>query len=81
MQNPDSSGTAMATQNDITSILGELDDEKMLAILSLRPTVGDLEQARIWLSGDADVFGAEPPIKGAASEIVTILETEEEEEP
>lgn len=81
MQNPDSDGTAMATRNDITSILGELDDEKMLAILSLRPTVGDLEQARIWLSGDADVFGAEPPIKGAASEIVTILETEEEEEP
>lgn len=81
MQKPDSGGTAIATQNDITSILGELDDEKLLAILSLRPTVGDLEEVRVWLSGDADVFGAEPPIKGPASEIVTILETEEEEEP
>ena len=81
MQKTNSGGTAIATQNDITSILGELDDEKLLAILSLRPTVGDLEQARIWRSGDADVFGAEPSIKGAASEIVTILETEEEEEP
>jgi len=80
VQKPDSGGTVIATQNDITSILGELDDEKLLAILSLRPTVGDLEEARIWLSGDADVFGAEPPIKGAASEIVAILATEEEEE-
>ncbi|MBS0534028.1 MAG: hypothetical protein JSR72_08220 [Proteobacteria bacterium] len=76
----DSGGTAAATRDDVISILGSLDPEQMLAILELHPTVAELEQASIWLSGDDDVFGVEPPIKGAAAEIVTILSTPEEEE-
>lgn len=73
--------TAMATQDDITSILGELDTEKLLAILSLKPTVADVESALLWLSGDSDVFGAGEPVKGAASDIVSILTEGEDEEP
>jgi hypothetical protein len=76
----DSGGTAAATRDDVISIFGSLDAEQMLAILELHPTVAELEQASIWLSGDDDVFGAEPPIKGAAAEIVMILSTTEEEE-
>lgn len=71
----------IATHDDIRSILGEIDDEKLLTILSLQPTIADLEAASMWLSGDADVYGAAEPIKGAASRIVTILTAEEEEEP
>lgn len=81
MQKPDTGANAVATDADITSILGNLDAEKLLAILSLHPTVTEVEEASIWLSGDADVFDADEPVKGNASHIITILTAEEEEEP
>ena len=81
MQKPDTGGNAVATDADITSIFGNLDADKLLAILSLHPTVAEVEEASIWLSGDADVFDADEPVKGNASHIITILTAEEEEEP
>lgn len=81
MPKPNSSGTALATHDDIQGILGNLDPAQMLAIISLRPTVADIEEASMWLEGDTDVFGAGEPIKGVASDIVTILTENEEEEP
>ncbi|HLA20100.1 MAG TPA: hypothetical protein VJZ74_01450 [Pseudolabrys sp.] len=81
MPKPNSGGTALATHNDIQGILGNLDPAQMLAIMSLRPTVADIEEASVWLEGDTDVFGAGEPIKGVASDIVTILTENEEEEP
>jgi len=79
---PNSGGTALATHNDIKGVLGDIDPAQMLEILSLRPTIADIEQASVWLEGDPDVFGAGEPVKGVASDIVTILsENEEEEEP
>jgi hypothetical protein len=78
----DSGGTTTAaTHEDITSILGNIDQAKLLEIISLQPTIADIEQASLWLSGDADVFGADAPVKGKASDIVTILTENEEEEP
>lgn len=74
-------GSALATHDDVKSILGDLDEAKMLPILALNPTVADLEAASIWLAGDADVFGAEKPLKDIASRIVAILAADEEEEP
>ena len=79
MPKPDSGGTALATHDDVTSVLGNLDPEELLAIMSLRPTIADLEEASLWLSGDTDIFGASEPIKGVASAIVTILTANEEE--
>ena len=81
MPKPNSSGTALATHDDVQGILGKLDPAQMLAIMSLRPTVADIEEASLWLEGDTDVFGAGEPIKGVASEIVTIPTENEEEEP
>jgi len=78
--NPGGTST-VATHEDITSILGEIDQAKLIEIISLQPTVTDIEQASLWLSGDVDVFGAAPPVKGKASHIVTILTENEEEEP
>ena len=70
-----------ATEEDVKSILGELDETKLLPILALRPTVGDLEDASMWLGGDRDVFEAGNALKGIGSQIVTILTEDEEEEP
>jgi hypothetical protein len=81
MPKPNSGGTTLATHDDVQGILGNLDPAQMLAIMSLRPTVADIEEASAWLEGDTDVFGAGEPIKGVASDIVTILTENEEEEP
>jgi hypothetical protein len=75
-----SGGQAAATNADITGILGPIDSDKVLEILSLHPTIAEVEEAAMWLSGDSDVFGVNPPVKGNASHIVTILTAEEEEE-
>ena len=79
MEKPNSGGKA-ATYDVVTGILGPIDSDKLLQILSLHPTVAEVEEAAMWLSGDSDVFGANPPIKGNVSDIVTILTVEEEEE-
>ena len=81
MQKLDLGGTAIATDADIKSILGNIDSEKLLTILSLRPTIAEIEEASVWLSGDADVYGASEPVKGNASHIITILTAEEEDDP
>jgi hypothetical protein len=68
------------TSADVRSVLGEIDDPKVLAILALKPTISDLETASMALSGDNDVYGAGPPLKGVAGEIVALLTADEEEE-
>jgi hypothetical protein len=75
------SSRKLATHDDVKSILGDLDATKIIPILALQPTVADVEEASMWLGGDRDVFGAADPLKGIASQIVTILTTDEEEEP
>jgi len=72
--------TESATIEDMMAILGDIDATKMLPIMALRPTIADIEEASIWLGGDRDVFGAGQPLKGIASQIVTILTADEEEE-
>ena len=79
MDKPNSGGKS-ATNADITGILGPTDSDKLVQILSLHPSVSEVEEAAMWLSGDTDVFGANPPLKGNVSDIVTILTVEEEEE-
>lgn len=75
------SSRKQATHDDVKSILGDLDATKVIQILALQPTVADVEEASMWLGGDPDVFGAAEPLKGIASQIVTILTADEEEEP
>jgi len=74
-----SSPTALATRDDIRAILGNIDAEKMLAIVELRPTIKDVEAASSWIAGDTDVFGSGEHLKGAASDIVAILSEGEDE--
>lgn len=69
-----------ASRDQIISILGPLDEETLIALVNLHATVAEVEEASVWLDGDRDVFGAEPPLKGKASEIVTLLTADEEDE-
>lgn len=70
----------LATSDDVARILGNLDPTKMIPIMALRPTITDVEEASMWLGGDRDVFEPGRPLKGVASQIVTIVTADEEEE-
>ena len=59
MNKPNSGGKS-ATNVDVTGILGAIDSDKLLEVLSLHPTVAEVEEAAMWVSGDTDVFGANP---------------------
>jgi len=69
-----------ATVEDVKRILGDLDETNMLPIMALRPTIADIEEVSMWLGGDRDVFEPDAPLKGIASQIVTILTADEEDE-
>jgi hypothetical protein len=70
-----------ASAEDVKRILGDIDTAKLLEIIGLRPTMLDVEQASMWLSGDGDVFGAGAPLPPTAGSIVAILTADEDEEP
>lgn len=69
-----------ASAGDVKAILGALDEAALLEIMALRPSIRDVEDAAMWLSGDRDVFGPGEPLKGVAGEIVTVLTSGEEAE-
>jgi hypothetical protein len=71
----------LASTDDVKRILGDLDRTKLLEIMSLRPTVLDVEEASMWLGGDPDVFGASQRLQRVAGDIVSILTADQEEEP
>jgi len=70
-----------ASAEDIRRILGFLDGEKLVDVMTLRPTIKDIEEASLWMAGDADVFGAGKPLKSVAGRIVEILTADDNEEP
>ena len=70
----------LASVDDVKSILGNLDADRLLDIMTLRPRIVDVEQASVWLAGDIDIFGAGPPLKDIPGDIVAILTADEDEE-
>ena len=71
-----------ATAEDLHHILGAMDDATAVAILAMRPTVSQLEQARLWLDGAGDVMGKQQrPLDGVVAAIFDMLNVGEEEEP
>ncbi|MDB5596405.1 MAG: hypothetical protein JWM36_3366 [Hyphomicrobiales bacterium] len=70
----------IATVEDVTRIFGTLEESKLLAILDLHPTVSEVEEASMWLAGDADIFGAGEPLKSIQGDIVAILTADDDDE-
>ncbi len=71
----------VALPDDIRRIIANLDDQKLIDIMALQPTIRDVEEASLWLAGDSDIFGVGQPLGSVAGEIVAILTADEEEEP
>ena len=70
----------LAAADDIKRVLGDLGEAKLLAIMALQPTIIDVEEASLWLTGDSDIFGSGQPLKPVAGDIVAILTADEEDE-
>ncbi|MCE9523137.1 MAG: hypothetical protein K8S25_11990 [Alphaproteobacteria bacterium] len=64
--------TTYATHDDIRRLFGDLDVEDVLGILTLMPTVGELEEAQSWLEGQGDVVARQG--RSQTSKISAILE-------
>jgi hypothetical protein len=75
------SGTHFAVgRDDLRRILGDVDDDKAIAILALNPSLTDLETAAIYAAGDGDVLAKSGrPLAGVAADILDILAADEEE--
>jgi hypothetical protein len=71
----------LASVDEIRHALDDLDDAKLLAIMALRPTILDIEQASVCLNGDADVFGVGQPLPSGVGDIIATLTADEEDEP
>jgi hypothetical protein len=69
-----------ASLDDIKRVFGALDQAKLLDILALRPSILDLENALMSLSGDRDVFGTGEALPSTAGEIAAIVTADEDEE-
>ena len=65
---------------ELKAIVGDIDDDKVIEILELKPTYADLELAAAWATGNGDVFAKEGrPIAGTAAAILEILTADDEE--
>ena len=71
---------AVASDEDVRRILGDIDEASLIAVVELRPTVEDIEEAVMWLSADRDVFAPSPSLTGVPAQIVDILTAEEDTE-
>ncbi len=72
--------TEKATRTDLQQILGDMDDETVVAILALDPNVEQIEEAGVWLSGDEDLLGKEGrPFDTVVAQILDLVEIEDEE--
>ena len=77
---PKNSTHSSASAADIRAILGALNESDLLEITALRPTIRDVEEAAIWLSGDPDIFDSGMALKGVAVDIVAVLAPDDEDE-
>jgi len=76
------SAVALATRDDLTRLVGDIEEQMALDILALHPTIAEVEEAALWAAGDGDVLakaGHQPTTN--AAEILNILAADEEEEP
>jgi len=66
---------------ELRNLLGSIDDLKAAAILSLNPTIEEIEEAAAWIEGRGDAMGNGPwPLHGKTAEIFEILTEDEEDD-
>ena len=70
-----------ATRQDIGRLFGECDDETVVEVLALRPTVIELEEAAAWHVGQGDLLAREGrPQNSKIAAILELLQDDETDE-
>jgi hypothetical protein len=68
------------THEEISAMVGDLDDSAVAAILAVGPTAEDFLEALAWAEGEDDVMGEmERPLTGKAAQIYDILRADQDE--
>ncbi len=81
VHSPQRASEVLATVDDVRRIVGEIEDAKTVAILALRPTMADLEQAALWAVGNGDFLARQGhPLTGVAAAIFDLLTADEDED-
>jgi hypothetical protein len=72
----------LVDERTLRSIVGTIDDDKVIEILELQPSVSEVEQAIVWAGGNGGVLSkGGRPLTGKAAAIVDILTAGEEVDP
>lgn len=75
------SHSALATYDDLIQAFGDLDATKAVAVLALKPTLAELEEAVMRLADEEEDLASNPrQPKGIVAEILNILAVEEDEQ-
>lgn len=73
--------THQASRAELQDILGDIDERQAILIMTLRPTVAQIEEAAVWAAGDGDLLAREGrPLEGKVAAIFDILTADEDEE-
>jgi hypothetical protein len=64
---------------DIRRLFRHADDHTVAAILALRPTLAQLEEAETRTTGTEDIFAALRPAEGVVARIIELVGMEEDE--
>ena len=68
--------------DQVKSILGDVDNAKLIEILEMQPTLVELELAAIWAAGNGDILAKDGrPLTDRVAAIVEVLTADEEEPP
>ena len=72
----------MVSRADLIHLVGDMDDARLAQILALEPSVAEIEEAVLWIDGEADELAKSGrALTGKAAAIFEILAADLEEEP
>ena len=69
------------SREDLSRLLGSIDDHKAVEIIALRPSLEELEEVAAYLANEDDVMGEERhPLAGTVARIYEIVTHDEPQE-
>jgi hypothetical protein len=77
-QSASKSGSEVVTGEIVRQFFGAIEDHTVLAILALRPTIAQLEEAAVRMSGDEEIFAGRGPAGGIVTQIIELVRMEEQ---
>ena len=73
---------ANVTREDVTNVLGPVDDTLIAQIIGLSATLEELMEANAWLSNDEALMNAGRPLASSrVAQLIALLERYDEEAP